>query len=60
MNAEKAIGNLALIHDTPPSGATLDFTDAVKLGEEALKVVERDRNLGMPWAIQLLPGETED
>jgi len=41
-----------------PDGTTWgEYLKAVKLGLEALKVIERDRNLGMPWAINQLPGE---
>jgi len=37
-----------------------DDSAAVKLGIEALKAIRRDRNLGMPWAINQLLGETKD
>lgn len=38
----------------------VDFDDAVKLGLEALKRIQRQRRLALPGEIELLSGETKE
>ncbi|MBA7581908.1 hypothetical protein ES708_23822 [subsurface metagenome] len=60
MTIDKAIEILTSIHDTPPSGASQDFRDSIKLGIEALKSIETWRRFAIPDSVNLLPGETKD
>lgn len=60
MNIPKAIEILTLMGTPEFEGHTEDILAARKLGIEALKLIQRERLLGINPIETQLPGETED
>jgi len=60
MNIPKAIEILAQEEEILDGCEESDFVDALKLGIESLKRLEKDRAERWRRALPLLPGETED
>ena len=59
LKIDKAIEVLILENKHPWNNAKSDLRNAVKLGIEALKVIQRERIGDPPLDGELLPGETD-
>ena len=60
MKIERAIEILSQAEEKQYIRYTPELIDALKLGIEGLKLLQRYRKTGHVWASESLPGETKD